>query len=97
MTEGVPSKVIAACSGLSAFAVAMIAGLWSGNPTQVVLGRALACMIVCQLLGMVIGMIGERTVVEAMGRVQSAGSSRGELNKNDGAASVKPVGDARAA
>ncbi len=66
MAPGVASRVIAASCGLSGFAVALIAGLAADNPAEVILGRALVCMLAVQLLGIVIGAVCERTVREAV-------------------------------
>ena len=71
MSPGVPTKLIAACSGLGAFAIAIVSGLSIGNPADTVLIRALVCMFVCQALGWVIGMICERTVENALDHYRS--------------------------
>jgi len=59
-----PSKVIAGSLGLTAFAIAVVAGLAAGNPSTEVLTRALVCMAICYALGMVLGAIGEHTMQE---------------------------------
>lgn len=66
MAPGVASKVIAASCGLSAFSIALVAGIAVDNPAEVILGRALVCMVGVQLLGFVIGAVAERTVREAV-------------------------------
>lgn len=66
MTPGVAAKVIAACSGLTAFAVAMVAGLSADNTAEAVLSRALIAMIICNVLGWFAGLICERTVRAAI-------------------------------
>lgn len=53
---------------LSAFAVAVLAGLSVGNPSQDIVLRAIVSMLICQVIGMVIGMIGERIINEHAGR-----------------------------
>lgn len=72
MAPGVAGRVIAASCGLSAFAVALIAGLAVDNPAEVILGRALVCMIGVQVLGMVIGAVSERTVREAVEKYRAS-------------------------
>jgi hypothetical protein len=59
-----PTKVIASALGLSAFSTAVTAGIASGNLALDVLFRALVAMFVCYLVGLLLGMIGERTVDE---------------------------------
>ena len=54
--------MIAGCFALSAFAVAVIAGLASDNPASEVLGRALLCMVVCYPVGLVVGMVCVRVI-----------------------------------
>lgn len=75
MPPGVPSKVIAATCGLTAFVVAILAGLSVGNPADVVLTRSLLCMAVVYIFGMIIGAVGERTMVEAATRYREASKS----------------------
>lgn len=59
-----PGKVVAGSFGLSAFAVAVIAGLGAGNTASDVLIRALVAMVVCYFIGTLLGGVGERTVSE---------------------------------
>ncbi len=59
-----PAKVIAGSLGLTAFAIAVVAGLAAGNePTEILL-RALSSMMACYVLGMVLGAIGQHTIEE---------------------------------
>jgi hypothetical protein len=50
-----PTKIIAACLGLAAFAVAVISGLASGSDPARTLTVALASMLICQCVGLAIG------------------------------------------
>ncbi len=50
--------------GLSGFAIAAVTGLLSQNPADVILLRAIVCMVGCQFVGFFIGMIGERAINE---------------------------------
>lgn len=59
-----PSRMVAAIFALAGFAVALVAGLAAGNSSVRVLGAALVSMVVCHILGMAAGAIGERTVNE---------------------------------
>jgi uncharacterized protein involved in response to NO len=56
------AKVIAGSMGLTGFAIACIAGLTVGNPTNLILMRSLVTMIACYLLGSIIGAVVEWVV-----------------------------------
>lgn len=56
------AKVIASSMGLTGFAIACIAGLTAGNPTNLILIRSLVTMIACYLLGSIIGAVAEWVV-----------------------------------
>lgn len=66
VTPGVPAKMIASVMGLGAFTLAIISGLAVDNPADRILSRALICMFVCNILGMVLGLLAERTVADAI-------------------------------
>jgi hypothetical protein len=55
-----PANVIAGVFGLSAFLVAIIAGLAAGNPASDILAPALVSMIVLYLVGIWVGASVER-------------------------------------
>jgi hypothetical protein len=59
----VANRLIAACFALSAFAVAIVSGLSSGNPAGEVLWRAFIAMTACYPLGLMIGMVCERVII----------------------------------
>jgi hypothetical protein len=67
---GTVSKVMAGCFSMAAFAVAIIAGLTSGNPAILVLGRALVAMILCYPIGYVIGIVCERVIALHVGEYE---------------------------
>ena len=50
-------KVIAGCAALAAFGVAVIAGLANHNSASLILTRALIAMVLCYLVGWIIGLI----------------------------------------
>ena len=50
-----PSKVIAFIFALTAFAVAIVAGMFGGDPAESVLARALIVLVVCHLVGAALG------------------------------------------
>lgn len=58
------SKLFGSVFGLSAFAVAVFAGISSGNGASQVLVNAIVCMLICYAVGTLLGMIAERTVAE---------------------------------
>ena len=62
--KGIAATTIAACFALAAFAVAVVAGLASGNAAASVLGRAIAAMVVCYPVGLAVGYIAQRIVGE---------------------------------
>ncbi len=66
MTRGVPTRVIAGSMGLAAFAVAVIAGLAVDNTTDQILARALLSMFACWAIGLIVGSVAERTIVESL-------------------------------
>lgn len=59
-----PPKVIAGVMGLAGFATASVAGLATGNEAGVVLGRAIAALLICSIIGALIGMVGRTAVAE---------------------------------
>jgi putative Mn2+ efflux pump MntP len=58
--------------GLTAFAVALVAGLAADNPAESVLFRAIVAMFACQLIGGFVGMAGERVVRDAIREYKAA-------------------------
>lgn len=63
-----PSKVLAAVLGLTAFSIAVVAGLLAGVPGQTVLARALVSMMVCYPVGLVLGLVAGRAISEYLDR-----------------------------
>ncbi len=74
MKQGDPAKFIASTFGLAAFAIAVIAGMAAQNPADRVLGRALICFVICQVIGWILGSIGERAVEEAVDQLAASES-----------------------
>lgn len=69
-----PSSAIAGCFSLSAFAVAVVAGLFAHNPASSILFRALIAMIVCYPVGLIIGLICQRLILDHIKTQQEAAS-----------------------
>jgi tetrahydromethanopterin S-methyltransferase subunit C len=66
VTPGGPTRVIAASLGLSAFAIAIVAGLAAENPAETILARAVVSMVVCHVVGWCVGLTAERAVMDAV-------------------------------
>jgi len=66
------AKVIAGCFALSAFSVAILAGLASENTTAQILQRAVISMIACYPVGLIIGIICERVIMSHVKEHQRA-------------------------
>jgi len=63
-----PTKVIAASLALVAFALAILLGLFAGNTAATTIGRALIVMVVCYLVGQLIGYVGRTAMTEHVER-----------------------------
>lgn len=50
--------------GLSAFATVVFIGLAAGNDPVTTLGRGLLCMVICNLVGRLLGHMGARSAAE---------------------------------
>lgn len=62
--KGVPTTAIGACFALTAFAVAILAGLFAGNAADMILQRALIALILCYPVGLIFGLMCRRLVDE---------------------------------
>ena len=60
----VPTKIISSVLGLMGFFTALIVGLYVGNPGMHILLRAMVAMLVCVVVGRLIGTAGEICVRE---------------------------------
>ena len=58
-------KSVSAACGLTGFAVAILGGLAADNPTSVILTRALIAMTACYAMGVFIGFLASRAVLDA--------------------------------
>ena len=59
-------KLFSGCLGLTGFAVAILAGLAVDNTIESILSRAIISMIVCSVLGMILGMATESALRDAI-------------------------------
>ncbi len=74
MQNGSATRVIAACLGLCAFMIALIAGLYAGNPADEIVGMGLVALVVCQIVGVLVGM-GIESIVRERLRAGSGGGA----------------------
>jgi putative Mn2+ efflux pump MntP len=72
VTAGTPARLIASCFGLAAFAVAVVAGMAAGNEGSRILMVALFSLVICHIVGLAAGLIGERIVEEYMKQYRSS-------------------------
>lgn len=72
LTPGVATKVVGAVCGLSAFAIAIIAGLAVDNPFEDILARALVSLLIGHVVGFVVGSISEKTISDAIASYKAA-------------------------
>lgn len=64
LTQTDVPKLFAGCSGLAAFAIAIIVGLAADNPTDTILLRAVVSMTACFFLGSLLGVAAEAALRE---------------------------------
>jgi hypothetical protein len=69
---GIPTKMVAAVFALCAFTVAIVAGMATGNPSEAVLTNALICLVLCHVLGLFVGAVGERALAETVAAHKAA-------------------------
>lgn len=62
------SRIVGAVVGLAGFATAVLAGMTTGNPGSVTLGRALICLIAGVVVGRLLGWGGEMAAKEYLER-----------------------------
>lgn len=60
----VPSGMISGVLGMMGFTIACLVGLMAENPGYVILLRAMLAMVVCAIIGRVLGTVGETCVRE---------------------------------
>lgn len=64
LSIGTATRVMAGSFGLTAFAVAVIAGLAAGNTASHILLQAIVSMLVCHVVGLILGGLAEHVVRE---------------------------------
>ena len=88
--KGIAATTVAGAFALTAFAVAVLAGLGSGNPATSVLVRALMAMLVCYPIGLALGTIAQRLVQDEVERHRATNPepSGGDDDLSDGGIEV---------
>ncbi len=77
MSEGLATRVIAACLGLGAFAVALLAAMAVDASLDDALSHGLVSLGACYVVGLVIGSLGER-IVREQAAAESMAEERGQ-------------------
>lgn len=90
LSQGVPTKVVAASMGLCGFAVTLIAGLAVDNPLDVIVLRAVAAMLVCYVVGNLIGLAAQVAISGTLREIErAAAGARAEVAAEGGASSPR--------
>lgn len=92
----VSAKVIASCFGVSVFAVALIAGLASGNSAISILFRALVATALCYPVGIVVGMICAWLIREQVNQINGSQSTTSPPLRGDEAVIAAELQDEQA-
>lgn len=72
MNFGVPARVIASIFALAAFAIAIVAGLAAHNATRTILMNAMIVMVVCNVVGLMIGAVFEHAIHDHLRQYRAA-------------------------
>jgi len=65
------TRLVSGVLGLMGFMMALVVGLIAGNPTTVILIRAIVAMLICSVIGRILGLAGEVCVREFVSRYKS--------------------------
>jgi len=66
-----PTRIIASCFALSAFAIALIAGLNADRSVSAILSTAVFALVVCYILGLMIASIANVAVSERIDQLKA--------------------------
>jgi len=92
VSTGGSAKIVASCVGLTGFAVALIAGVGADNPLDVTITRALLSLVVCMMVGAIVGAAADVAMSVAIQQLRRKGatpiSSETKQVPNDAGASV---------
>lgn len=76
LIKGLPARLVACCTASSAFAVALLTGLFVGNDIASTVSKGLAAMVVCYVVGRAVGVALEVIMRERIEAEQSAGAPK---------------------
>jgi len=68
----IPARLISGVLGLMAFMVACLTGLMAGNPGFVILTRAMLAMLLCTVIGRILGIVGEICIREYVSKYKDS-------------------------
>lgn len=90
--KGTPARLVACCTASTAFAVAVLAGMFAGNTVDSTVTRALAAMAVCYVVGRMVGAAFEAVMAERL-RVEAEGPVLADAQSTSGetAGSIGPT------
>lgn len=71
MDSRAPSRIIASCFALSAFAIALIAGLSAGRSVSEILSTAVFALLGCYILGLIVASVANVAVSERIEQVKA--------------------------
>jgi len=87
----IPVATIASCYALGAFAIATLSGLAAGRPASEILSDALMALLVCWLVGLIVGRASEVVAREHVERFEAENEIPGVgLPAVDGEAALEP-------
>jgi hypothetical protein len=66
-----PTRIIASCFALSAFAIALIAGLNADRSASAILSTAVFALVVCYILGLIIASMANVAVSERIDQLKA--------------------------
>ncbi|MEM9082432.1 MAG: hypothetical protein AAGB34_02465 [Planctomycetota bacterium] len=78
MIRELPTQIIAACFALSAFALAIMTGLFTGAETHTILERALFAMLICLVAGSFIARAAKTALTEYIAMTTASESMEAE-------------------
>lgn len=71
MDSRAPTRIIASCFALSAFAIALIAGLNADRSASAILSTAVFALVVCYILGLIIASMANVAVSERIDQLKA--------------------------
>lgn len=90
---GLPARLVACCTASSAFTVAILTGLFVGNTIDSTVSRALAAMVVCYIVGRLVGWAIELILRERLRAEESTGAAVSAVEVEEEPIDVSPVSE----